>query len=190
MVKTKIDVEVLLQWAYGAQRVDRVGARAGVGPRGYGNAFGMIQQLEVLGCAVDCSRTGDWVGPGVHPDAEALHDAVVRVLTPGARQLVIAHAVAADRPDAMVGVTPRLVRTVNRKGKPEKPKRRYDIHRNAKGWRVLHRLVPAWSEIVYARAQWTVWRAALGRVADEMAKTALTDHVVSGPCAPLSPWKY
>jgi len=183
VLKTTIDIEDFLRWVYRDQCADVVsggGVLAG-GPRGYGSTFGSIAEIAALGCAVDRSA-GGLVNCDLHVDAEAAHDVVMR-LEIWSRTLVMHHAKTGGQPDAMADAWPRAVAVLNGGGRP---KSMYDSSRNANGCCVEFK--PRWSEIVNARSEWVVWRAALDRVAVALRQVGLRDHQITGPKADQRPW--
>lgn len=194
MAKRDIDIEALLAWAYRDQCVDKA---ISDGPR-LGGGFDSCRRLEFG--EVDAGR---FVGHDCHPDAEALHFAVLG-LSKVQQALVIGNAKNATRPDAMVGARFVMAAVVTSNGNP---KRIYDDNRHCIGHVVAHAIEQADGALFYAPAgkpahQWFVdvvgWhRDQYGAWLEAMSALALhlngggwlSDYHVTGPVAPPCPWK-
>ncbi len=118
-IKTAIDVEELVRWTYQVQRADMI---VGAGVElyesealvdGVGGVFGgggdsctRIRSAGILGCKVD---GGGFNRGDLHPDAEAVHDAVMEMVlnARSAGLLVLQFGVAGLHPDWREGAHPR-----------------------------------------------------------------------------------
>lgn len=94
------DLEALLVWVYRDQRADVNALKAGraTKPGGWGpsNAASMMRR-GMLGVKIDCAGSAAMDAGVCHPDAELVHDAVMRLDDLGAG-LVVHHARTASRP--------------------------------------------------------------------------------------------
>ncbi len=202
-----IDIEALLVWTYRDQQADRA-----------------CRQDWSLGYARDCLARyadrgghGDGVlaavglGEAVHPDAEAVHAAVLR-LSGEERALVIGHARVAARPDWLPGARLVWVPVPRRRGRSVKVTDAagavqswtttagtaaaiYDANRNVIG----HWVRPAvelaggavmegWGlrEVADRRRGYAVWHGALVVLAAGLR--GRVGRRVSGPAAAAEPW--
>lgn len=192
MAKRDIDIEDLLVWAY---REQCVASAAGHG-WGQGAPVDSVARLErVMGGSLAA-------GHDCHPDAEAVHAAVLR-LARGQIGLVISHAKCGDRPGWGEGLRLVVAARVTQRGNPV---RLYDANRNTIGHEVRAAAEDANGSLFYApvdrpplawfedlvhgeRLGWRLWQAALVEVAGYLrAMDMLADHVVTGPSAAATPW--
>jgi hypothetical protein len=172
-VRRPADVEAVLAWAYQVQRVTWVEARAGWGG-GVGDPYG--------GCRVD---GGGRASVRLHPDAEAIHDAVLR-LPPWRGRLVVEHAKAGTRPRTFAGNRPRAEPVIVGQFRDGRP--RIEIHYD----RNRH---PLWCAVRYRgfdddyegdRRAYREWWYGLAELVPRLA--GLASWRVTGPAAPEAPW--
>ncbi|ASG21399.1 hypothetical protein [Nitrospirillum viridazoti] len=204
----EIDIEALLVWVYQRQRADLVVDR-GVGlhelereaagiPVTRRTADGTGSSIAVLGCRVDNSGTPSGV---LHPDAEAVHDAVCRAPRPLWTGLLIEVGRTGERPDWLPGARVeeqailhrgKVVFVVDDDGCIVGPKVRTVLVRDEVGPDGRVRQVtldrsPAALEL--GRRVYAEWRAALAWLVDELvSRQLLASHRVTGPAAPDEPW--
>lgn len=166
------DIEVVLAWTYQQQRVTWVEMRAGGGGGG-GDGFAM----KVDG--------GGYARVVLHPDAEAVHDAVLR-LPEFRRELVIRWAQMGGRPptyaDRRPWCGPEIVGQ-RRDGRP-RIRIRYDRRRHPVECAVRYRDFP--EDFTAARRLYTEWW--IGLVTLVPALIDLVSWRVVGPDAPEAPW--
>lgn len=174
-----------LTWAYREQRADEVyGSVAGrVGPGGVRSGMVRAQRIGLLGVRVDCDGASGWGSAALHPDAEAIHEAVLR-LPPECVGPVIHHAKTAGQPDWLphADTSPRPV--LNGKGKPvmiypETGKRKAPI-----ACRIGYDCSPA--HLAFMRQQYLTWWAALAALATQFGRTW---GWRVAPGAAREPWK-
>lgn len=81
--RTAIDIQDLLRWTYQDQAADEVSRKgtAGLYPAGCRSNLLTIERNGLLGTKIDCAGSAAQGGADMHPDAEAVHDAV-RTLKP------------------------------------------------------------------------------------------------------------
>ncbi|WP_123689738.1 hypothetical protein [Allostella humosa] len=167
------DVEAVLAWAYQEQRVTWVEARAG-GVGGGGDPYSA--------CRVD---GGGRASCQLHPDAEAIHDAVLR-LPDWRMRLVIAHSKAGTRPQVYAGNRPRCEPVIVGQFRDGRPRIEieYDKRRH-----------PIWCAVRYRgfdedyagdRRDYREWRLGLMELLPALAR--LATWRVTGPAAPERPW--
>jgi len=187
------DVEALLCWAYAAQKVDLMLGRGladqeaeletgfhGSSP----DSLVWLERIATLGCRVDGS--GVAMSADVHPDAAAIHDAVMRLDRPVA-QLVMRHARDRTRPDWGAGLRPRFRPLMGRKGNPlivydASDKGRHYGHCPIE-WMVDRK------EIETRRGVYSMWRRALREIGIELLRAGKLVFVSpTGPAAPAVPW--
>jgi hypothetical protein len=177
-VKTAIDVEKLLIWAYQMQRVDEV-----------------VSHAAALSTQRRSVKAQSWEGGGggggstdVHPDALTAHNAVIACThgQPQARGLVIVNARTGSRPDWMPGAKPRLGPVLNGKGQPETildPVQRRPI-----ACIVRHYL--ALESIELARVSYLLWAETLCAIAVYLDDTdGLIEHRLKVVDLPAKPWE-
>jgi hypothetical protein len=194
MAKEARDIEDLIVWAYHVEQADKAG-RGGWGLGGGSDSILRVERAALAGSA------GGTTGNVCHPDAEAIHAAVLG-LSRWERALVISHGHASSRPDWMTGA--RLVMAAV-EGVRGNPKRIYDQGRNVIGHQVRPACELAAGEVHYApmgrdvgewfsdlvdghRVMYAAWRDALARLACEL-DGALGDCRPVGPAAPARPWE-
>ena len=168
------DVEAVLAWVYQDQRVTWVESRAGYGG-GSGDPYG--------GCRVD---GGGRASCQLHPDAETVHDAVLRLL-PWRSRLVIAHAKAGTRPQVYAGNRPRCEPVIVGQFRDGRPRIEIEYDRNRH---------PLWCAVRYRgfdedyrsdRNDYREWRLGLVELVPQLAR--LVSWRVTGPAAPDAPWR-
>lgn len=204
-VKTIIDVETLLRWTYQVQRADVIiGAGVGlyegealadgVGGGGSMDSITRLRRAAILGVKVD----GGGFGSGaLHPDAEAVHGAVTRLIADdrGAGLLVQEFAIAGLRPDWREGARPRWEPCHSR----QKPNGEWTpiYQYNAKAgignrpWFCPLRLVDHPESIAFARRSYDTWRFGLVILAGvfQANRSRLCAYIVTGPRVAATPWK-
>lgn len=195
MAKKEIDIEALLVWAYQVQCVDKLRLQT------FSQAAPMdsCRRLELA-----VADGGGNVGVDCHPDAEAVHFAVLR-LSKAQQALVIGNAKIGTRPDWMPGARFVMAAVVTSNGNPKKL---YDANRNCIGHAVAPALEQVDGSICYApidprtpaptwfsdvielhRLQYKAWIEALSALVLHLNEGAwLSDHHATGPIAPLEPW--
>ncbi len=182
--RRSIDVEQLLIWTYQRQQVDqaeRRGRRA-LRPGGARSNMGAIQRIGLQGVRVDCDGSAGYGADAVHADAQAVHDAVL-AMGPDLAALIVEHARAGTRPDALLGAeTQILPRDVTRKGKPK-----------VEWSRCRNYPVIVWLKVINhpdylasVRKRYRTWWHALAYLAEGLG--ALAEYRVTGPAAPEKPW--
>ena len=193
----QIDIEQLLIWTYQVQKADvadrMVNRVVHAGALGYGSdSFSACERTSGLGTAVHASP---WTLPAVDPDAETVHDAVLK-LPSQTTGLVIRHAKAGTRPEAYEGAVPLLLPRKRQNGK-------IVVNRDARdhpwlcplrqaigvpsrsGYRIA---AESWDHIEFSRGIYVMWHAALCVLADALSG-CLISHNPQTPSAPASPWK-
>lgn len=193
MAKRDIDIESLLVWAYQDQCVDK----AATGGWSLAGAMDSCRRLELA--MTDASLN---VGHECHPDAEAVHFAVLG-LSKVQQALIIGNAKNGTRPDCMPDAQFVMAAVVTSSGNP---KGIYDANRN----RIGHAVAPAMElvdgSVFYAptgkpalqwfadvvgwhRAQYAAWLEAMAALAVHLNGGGwLQDHHATGPAAPTCPW--
>lgn len=188
------DVEHLLHWAYAVQRVDAMLDRGMAEQEAAlsnaelfgssGDGVAIIERIGLLGCRVQGS--GVHQPAKVHPDAEAIHEAVLSLDRPIAL-LVMRHARDRSRPDWGRGLRPRFRIPAGRKGNPLVIYDPADIGRHY-GYCPIEWIVDV-REIETRRGVYAAWRAALREIGIEMIRRGrLIEFMPSGPVASLQPW--
>lgn len=159
-----IAVEDLLIWTYQRQRAHVVdGAGIGLHELERRAAGIAVYRRSADGCAAiaEGAALGARIDGGapdagaLHPDAEAVHQAVSRL---AARAVLIQFGLTGAAPDAMRGVVPR-VEPVWRNAERRKPAMIHDANRH--GLACLIRIVPDWSTIECARQAYRTWHDGL-----------------------------
>lgn len=185
-VKKRLDIQALLIWTYQDQAAEQV-TQAVVGrltPAWYGNNIGAVIRHGALGVRVDCA-TSVVTASDLHPDAEAVHDAVRALRDPLQIGLVISHAKGGTEPDWMPEASqPRLV-PILRGGKP---KVEYWDREHRKPAYCVLTVDPDPECVTFARQTYTAWWDALAVLAARLQDDGLTSHDVTGPAAPERPW--
>ncbi|MCT2398515.1 hypothetical protein [Novosphingobium mangrovi (ex Huang et al. 2023)] len=185
-----IDVELLAQWAYGVQMVDRFEAAglhrveamaAGLEPSSLSaDGVGQLMQIEHLGCRID--RGGVQITDNVHPAAYAVAGAL-REIANGDR--VRFHALAGTRP-AQWQPPERKVRAAIWIKEGTEAMVEYEGPGRKGGY---CQVIYTWDarREAWGREQYTVWWEALGQLAYRLSTYAF-GFIVTGPAAPASPW--
>lgn len=196
--RRRIDIERLLVWTYRGQRADVVLDRGvgllaiercvqmGVvttGTVAARSSWGTISEIQELGVSVDRSAAGS---SHLHPDAERVHQAVLRLEDEFARDLVILHARTGDRPDWKPRARPKFRPVLNQRGTPKIFYDATDRGRHLGFCRVVW--IETQADIEYARDAYRCWRTALDRVWHILASASLLDHVPLSAAAPREPW--
>jgi hypothetical protein len=186
----QVDVELLCQWAYGAQLVDRferVGlhaieaAAAGYEVSSYSaDGVGQLMQIHHLGCRVD--RGGVLIGDVVHPAAYAVAN-VLREIEGG--ELVRGHAISGTRPRSWV-VPAEKVRAAIWVKEGREAMVEYQGPGRKGGY---CNVIITWDAAreAWGRRNYSRWYAALAELAWRLSARSL-GFVVSGPMAPAEPW--
>jgi hypothetical protein len=146
-----------------------------------------VARIQELGVRVDLVGRD---GGALHPDAEVVHRAVMRLTArvqgrPG-WQLIIAHAAWGDRPDAMVGPMPRPVPVLNRKGDPRIEYT--SARRKADEAMCLVEYAPSATSILLAREEYAAWHAMLRVLALALQGESKLGRYPLAPAAPACPW--
>ncbi|WP_159107209.1 hypothetical protein [Azospirillum sp. B4] len=203
-----IDVARLVEWTYRVQRADmvvdrgvglfdleRVAAGIAVFKR---TTDGSGSHISELGCRVD--QMGTPSGE-LHPDAEAVHEAVRTALTPIQQGLVLLHGRTGADPDWMPGATVQDVVVRRDNGAP---RYRYDDHGHKAGVMMQRRvfLIDAGPDgqrqavdtglsaeaLDCAREVYGQWWDALSRLAGVLVGLGLSSHRITGMPTPREPW--
>lgn len=203
-----VTVEQLVRWAWQAEQVGTVlgravgwmdAERAAAGITWHGaSADGVATMMRqgVLGCRVDGG--GPVVAPDVHPDAEAVFDAVGQ-LGRVARGLVAQHARAGSRPDWLPGAAVewqpvrgsdgamRLIMDRNgRRVVGAQVEAIVTVAHPGEARRVEPGVLP--ETIAWRRELYLSWWDGLDALADALA-CGLRDHRVVGVGPARSPWE-
>jgi hypothetical protein len=195
-----LDIEGLIHWTYQRQKADQVIERG----QGLHRLEAEADGIEIHGRSADgCARIAEIIALGakiegsgmpageLHPDAEAVHEAVMirrkGALTPLQRGLILVHARAGTRPDWMEGERERY-----------EPVRRPDgsikVSWSRDGRKDLPshceiRLAVSQEEIDLARRVYGEWRAGMAWLRWYLTEhRLLKDHAVTGPVVASSPW--
>jgi hypothetical protein len=198
-MRTRIDIEDLAVWAYRDQMVDCQGG-------GSWSLAGRPDSCVLLGATVGGDLPYLRMGYDVHPDADAVHLAVMR-LERLAGAIVVRCAKGAARPDWMPGARLVMAADVTARGHPA---RLYD---EAGKTAIGHKVRPAvelasgslfyfpagrgltaeaWARDLIAgpRAVYSAWHEGLREAAAYLRQTrALSAHEVTGPSAESKPWE-
>lgn len=207
-MRQSVEIERLLQWAF-----RELPNRAAFGPRGPGSAWQIAESYAQLGCRVDVSPSSRSAIP--HRDALIIADEVAGLrgslaidfdqwkafllgdLLPLAAEianpqisvsevdLVEVHARTGASPD-WCRLPPKASAIIERNGKPKVCGKRYGKDRYIEGAHCPLRWVDV-AGIARARAQYTVWRGALDRLAKSL-NGKLKDYAASPPAALPAPW--
>lgn len=185
-----VDVEQLVQWAYGAQMVDRferVGLNAieaavsGFEPRAMStDGVGQMMLIGNLGCRID--NGGVRISDAVHPVAYAVAQAV-RSVDGGER--IRFHALTGTRPRGWVEPTHK-VRPVVWVKPGEKAQVEYQGPGRKGGYCQVIFVWDAQRE-AWGRSDYARWWRSLSDLAWQLSRAAL-GFVVTGPAAPPEPW--
>lgn len=186
-----VDVEVLAQWAFGAQMVDRferVGLHAiEAVAAGYevsqmsADGVGQLMQIEHLGCRID--RSAGLVSDAVHPVALAVSASLAKV--PEGERV---------RRYALAGTRPSGWREPEAKVRPQvwvKEGERAQVEYLGPGKTGAYcPIVVVWDRQreAWERAQYTAWWDALAELGWQLSTRAL-GFTVTGPAAPAMPWE-
>ncbi len=180
-----IDVEGLLEWTYQDQAADAVARResALAYPAGARSCLVAVERQGLLGVRVDCAGAAAVTGPGAHPDAEAVHEAVCR-LKPLWIGLLIDYGKSGVAPDWMPGATPRPEPILRSNGKPVVEY--YDRPACRRPAYCPLRYNPEPEHLAFAREIYSEWWGAMAALSAEL--TDLQGHTVSGIRARRRPW--
>lgn len=167
--KQKIDIEALLVWAYRDCCADRIVGRvmSRLRPAGARSGMGAFEAKMMLGVQVDCFGSAAMGSDELHPDAEAVHDAVMGLEDRNAAALVIECARTASRPT--LEVAPRIEKRIGANGKPMR----------GEFGECLILLHGTEAEVKYRRRVFGMWVEALEMLALRLG--GLVEHEVSGP---------
>lgn len=195
-----IDVEDFLHWAYARENADGAGAEEREHAwleASTGNAAVCLRR-GLLGCQID---GGGVIPSGVHPDAQAGHDALI-VVCRGmgvSAGWIIGLCKAGTRPDW--GEDARFRPEPRRWKVPGDPSKGAEVVTDRDYYPNTRRVRAEWSycEIVWAdspeyvaqkRAAYQDWWRVIAAVgANLFGGGGLVDHVISGPRAPSAPWQ-
>lgn len=183
--RAAIDIQDLLVWTYQDQAADvvsRTGA-AGLYPAGCRSNLLAIRRNGRLGTRIDCAGSAARGGADMHPDAEAVHDAV-RTLKPPWIGLVIDCAKTGSVPDWMPGAVPKPVPVPRGDGKPRMEY--HDPGTRRKPAYCLLRYDPEPEHLAFVRRVYVEWWDAMAALVAKLPD--LEDHAVSGPSVPREPW--
>lgn len=198
MARERKDIEELLIWAYQRQAVDKASTGAAAACLGFGSGA-----MRVDGGVQGGGVARLVFGASVHPDAEAIHAAVMRPEKKGglsslARGLVMENARSGAQPDWMPGARPVMASVLNNRGNHAMI---YDGNRTEVGCKiveavavqgiggdVIRRGMPH-SHIVMMREAYVLWWEALSFLAQCLKKAGLEAYDVTGPAAPNRPWE-
>ena len=209
-VKTIIDVEALVSWTYQVQCADVViGSGVGLyqgeawvdGVGGHGGHVGYgfdscanVRRAAILGCKVD---GGGFNAGDLHPDAEAVHDAVMALIAddrnPGL--LVLQLGIAGCRPDWREGAEPRWEPCETRQRPDGTRVPVYTYNRDAgignRPWLCPMRFIDDPVSIDWARRVYDAWWRGLVALAGAFTanRERLSAHTVTGPAVAAAPWK-
>lgn len=194
MMAKQIDIEDLLVWAYQVQCVDKLRLQS----FSQAGAMDSCRRLELA--VVDGSAN---VGHDCHPDAEAVHFAVLW-LSKVQQALIIGNAKNGTRPDCLLGARMVMAAVVGSNGNPRR------IYGWDKKTTVGHMVAPAmelpggslsyapydrnglkWFDEVVSmhRMQYLAWREAMDALVLSLNGGAwLSDYIATGPAAPRCPW--
>ena len=187
-----IDIEVLVNWAYGEQMVDRFersglhaieAEAAGFEPRGYsGCGVGQLMQIEHLGCRIDGG--GVKVSDAVHPAALAVAGAMGDV-DPAWRSRVQHYARSGLRPAGWV--------------RPERAARASVWVKEGIEAQVEYQgpgRKGAWCPVIilwdsnrqaWGQADYLCWWRGLDELVGLLSLRAM-GFSITGPAAPMTPW--
>lgn len=186
-----IDIEALLVWSYGPQRVEVVlGREDQYGPAILGRSGDgcvAIENLAMMGVSIDGGRGGAY---GVHPDAEAVYWAVQRLqdVCDWQYHMVSACARGAVRPDWMPNATPYFRPVLNEKGRHKgRPRMILDKHGRSVGCEVY--LALSQDQIDVARRKYQAWYSGLVGLLGILDWSSLRDYEPKAPSVPACPWE-
>ncbi|SLN77568.1 hypothetical protein OCH7691_04462 [Oceanibacterium hippocampi] len=195
MVKTAVDIEDLVIWTYQAQRADVIegwsDSREGDWLAGGNRTIeAVLIERGAIGCEIDTSPVP--ASSRLHPDAEAIHEAVTGLGSRIEIGLLIQHGRAGTRPDWLPAARTRIVPAEmrwSRRHREYRPRIEYDRNRNPVCCPV--RIVDHPQKIEAARTVYAIWREALADLAEvfRLHPARLRDHAVAGPRAPARPWE-
>lgn len=182
--RTAIDIQDLLRWTYQDQAADEVSRKgtAGLYPAGCRSNFLTIERNGLLGTKIDCAGFAAQGGADMHPDAEAVHDAV-RTLKPLWIGLVIDCAKTGGEPDWMPGKEPKPVPVLRKDGEPQME---YRDMAKTKPVYCLVRYDPEPEHLEFVRSVYVEWWDAMAVLVAKLRD--LGDYEVSGPNVPREPW--
>jgi hypothetical protein len=174
-----IDIADLVEWAYQVQKVDL--ADGPVSSQGYGaTGVARVEQVGALGIRVDSFMN---LGSPVHPDADEVHSAVLR-LAGWRTGCLLDFGRSGLVPDPLVGKEPRARPVMGRTGY----RMLRDHNRNPIAC-VITWDGPDWREIEFARTKYEFWHQALSDLADSLRRNGLSSYLVTGPSAIPRPWE-
>lgn len=180
-----MDVEALLQWAYGDQR-----AHEWRGERDGGMAFevsatGRVMNILALGTVVQGGGGMAAAPDAPHADALALHGLVCE-MDRDLRGVVIACALSGQRPETYAGVEPRIVGPVTR-GAHGRPVVVYEDAACRRPSYCPVAYAPSEADVRAARRTYAAWWLALDWLR-EWAPEVLVERRVAGFAAAREPW--
>lgn len=183
--RTAIDIQDLLRWTYQNQAADEVSrkGKAGLYPAGYRSNLLAIERNGLLGTKIDCADSAAQGGADMHPDAEAVHDAV-RTLKPLWIGLVIDCAKTGGEPDWMPGIAPKPEAILRDNGKPLMEYNDPGTCRQPAY--CLLRYDPEPEHLAFLRSVYVAWWDAMATLVTMLQ--GLESYAVSGPNLPREPW--
>lgn len=193
MAVEAMTVERLLIWTYQDQQADWIVGKGGAYMRVVGiDSARRAGDRMALGCEI---QGGGYARLTVHPDAEAIHDAVKTLggrlrATHGrdgsaAVGLVIRCAKAGRRPGPLIMAQPRPLRVARANGKPELVY--WDAERRRPAYCTL-RYDPMPEHVAFDRAVYGLWWDALDALAAHPPE--LEAHKMLPLGEPREPWKH
>lgn len=182
-----VDVEEILRWTYQDQAADAVTKRvvAGLYPAGCKSNLMGIERNGLLGTKIDCGGLVPVASNDLHPDAEAVHDAVCALGVPLWTGLLITYAKEGGRPDWMEGEEPRPIAVRRANGKPLVEY--HDPMTCRKPAFCLLRYDPEPDHLAFVREVYVTWWQGLAALAGRLGD--LDSHAVTGPAVPREPWR-
>ena len=183
--RAAIDIQDLLRWTYQDQAADAVSRKgaAGLYPARCRSNLLTIERNGLLGTRIDCAGSAARGGADMHPDAEAVHDAV-RTLKPLWIGLVIDSAKTGGAPDWMPGAAPKPVPVPRKDGQPQMEY--YDPGTWRKPAYCLVRYDPDPEHLEFVRSVYVEWWDAMAVLVAKLPD--LGDYDVSGPSVTRKPW--
>ena len=183
--RVDIDIQALLRWTYQDQAADEVSRQTTIGlyPSRFRSNLLIIKRNGLLGTKIDYADSAARGVANIHPDADAVHDAV-KTLKPLWIGLIIDCAKTGSEPDWMPGKEPRPIKVSQKNGKPRMEF--YDPGTCRKPAYCLVRYEPEPDHLEFVRRIYVEWWDAMTVLVGKL--NDLGDYNVSGPDAPREPW--
>ncbi len=193
-VRTAIDVEALVEWAY---RRQKVGARPGrdvIGSADIPSSWRLVATVGEYGCALGLGGSGGggaWGGvsePGMPDDALAVA-LEVELCGADAAALMAKHGRTGTRPDWRPGARARCLPAFDDRGRVielwDWDDNRHKINQHCP---MVH--VDRPESVAHARELYVLWRTGLDLIAQAFRADPelLLLWTVTGPAAPARPW--